>query len=115
MFYFVHLYMVTSFQVCLTKLGWPSMNIHLIMLSLLFLNDIIIKNHSSILLHDYFQFNSSRTRSHSLTLLTKSSVLNPYRFSLFVNIVFLWNNLPYSIFCIDSRKVFRSAVLTLSN
>ena len=45
------------------------------------------------------------------THFSKSSVLNSYRFSFFVNIMFLWNHLPYSISCIDSRKVFCSAVL----
>ena len=88
----------------MSTLGWPSMNCRLITQSLLFLHDII-KNRSSISFHDYFQFNSSRTRSHSYTLLTKSVFL------FFVNIVFLWNHLPYSISCINSRKVFRSAVL----
>ena len=86
------------------------MNIHLIMFSLLFLHEII-KNRPSILLHDYFQFNSSRPRLHSYTFLTRSSVLYSCRFSFFVNIVFLWNNLPCSICCIDSCKTLRSAVL----
>ena len=99
-----------SSRVCMSTLGWPSMNIRLITLSLLFLYDIL-KNRSSIHFHDYFRFNSIRTCSHSYTLLTKSSVLNLYRYSFFVNIVFLWNNLPYSIYCIDSLKVFCSAVL----
>lgn len=72
---------------CMSTLGWPSINTRLTTSSLLFLHDII-KKHSSIPFHNYFQFNFSRTRSHPHTLLTKSSVLNSYHFSFFVNIAF---------------------------
>ena len=43
--------------------------------------------------------------------MTKSSVINAYRYSFFVYIIFLWNKLPASVCNANSRKVFHSAVL----
>ena len=74
-------------------------------ISLLFLYDLI-HNCTTISFDDYFTFNSTITRSHSKMLMTKCSSINAYRFSFFVNIVFLWNSLPVSVCNLNSRKVF---------
>ena len=51
----------------------------------------------SLSLDNYFTLFSTATRSHSLSLLCKQSSINSFRFSFFVNSIFFWNNIPYSI------------------
>jgi len=99
-----------SSRLCLSELHWPSVYCQLTTISLLFLYDLI-HNWTTISFDDYFTFNCTITRSHSKMLTTKSSSINAYRFSFFVNIVFLWNSLPVSVCNLNSRKVFRCSVL----
>ena len=47
---------------------------------LLFLFDLL-HNKFAMSFNDYFQFNTSSTKSHSLSLVCKQSVVNSYRYS----------------------------------
>ena len=46
-------------------------------------------------------------------LVCKQSVVNAYRYSFFVNFIFIWNRLPFSVVSVSSRSVFRSSVYKL--
>ena len=75
-------------------------------ITLLFFNS----NHkrTSLLFDDYFKLNSSmNTRSHELTIQPVISTINSFRYSFFVNSVFLWNSVPISILSIVSKYIFR--------
>ena len=98
-----------SSDLCLSRLGWPSIMNRLTVSCLLFLFDLL-HNRFAMSFSDYFQFNTSSTKSHPLTLVCKQSVVDAYRYSFFVNSIFIWNRLPYSIVSVISRSVFRSAV-----
>ena len=76
---------------------------------LLFLFDLF-HNRFAMSFFDYFQFNISSTKSHPVTLVCKQSVVNAYRYSFFVNLIFIWNRLPFSIVSVSSRNIFRSSV-----
>ena len=63
-------------------------------------------------IHDYFQFNSSTTRSHALSIQPVTSTINSYRYSFFVNSVFLWNHVPFNILSIVNKALFRCKLRT---
>ena len=71
---------------------------------------------------DFYSFNTLNTRSHSLSLVCKYASLNSYRFSFFVNSIFLWNLLPatiayscsYSIFKYNLKTYFFNSFLVFS-
>ena len=48
-----------------------------------------------------------------MTLVCKQSVVNVYRYSFFVNFIFIWNRLPFSVVSVSSRSVFHSSVYKL--
>ena len=48
-----------------------------------------------------------------MTLVCKQSVVNAYRYSFFVNLIFIWNRLPFSIVSVSSCNIFRSSVYKL--
>ena len=93
---------------CTSDLSWPVLSIHRNYLSLCLLYDIINK-HQSLPLPDSVKFNNLSTRSHSLCLVPLHSTINCYRYSFFVNIIFLWNSIPHSILSL-SRTVFRQTL-----
>ena len=45
-----------------------------------------------------------------MTLVCKQSVVNAYCYSFFVNFIFIWNRLPFSVVSVSSRSVFCSSV-----
>ena len=57
----------------------------------------ILNNFTLINFSDYFQLNDSPTRSHPLTILPLLSYINAFRYSFFVNSVFLWNSIPFDM------------------
>ena len=57
---------------------------------------------------DYFTLSSTATRSHSFSLLCKQSSINSFRYSFFVNSIFFWNNIPYSILSISRHVSFKN-------
>ena len=79
---------------------------------LLFLFDLL-HNRFDMSFSDYFEFNTFSTKSHSKTLVCKQSVVNAYRYSFFVNSIFIWNRLPFSVVSVSSRSVFHSSVYKL--
>ena len=97
---------------CISRLGWPSIMTRLTVSCLLFLFDLL-HNRFAMSFSDYFEFNTFSTKSHSKTLVCKQSVVNAYRYSFFVNFIFIWNRLPFSVVSVSSRSVFRSSVYKL--
>ena len=69
-----------------------------------------INNHQSLSLPTSIQFNQLPTKSHLLSLIPLTSSINCYRFSFFVNTIFLWNHIPYSILSLSRVPVFRRAL-----
>ena len=47
------------------------------------------------------------TRSHPLTLTTRTSTINAYEYSFFTNVAFIWNKIPYDILSITSPIAFK--------
>ena len=95
-----------SSEECCKELSWPSLSTRRKYLSLTMIYDIL-HNHVSLQFSDYFTFSSASTRSHSLSLLCKQSSINSYRYSFFVNSIFWWNSIPFSILSITRRTTFR--------
>ena len=94
---------------CLAQLKGPSISTRFVILSLMFLHDLLYQK-LSINFSDYFQFRNSSTRSHRLSLMCKHSRINVYRYSFFVNIIYLWNKLPYSTASLSDLRVFNSVI-----
>jgi len=80
---------------CLTELKWPTLA-HRLYQSVVMLHSIM-NNYTPINFCHYFTFNTNATRSHPLTLQTRSSMVNAFRYSFFVNSLFVWNSIPYEI------------------
>jgi len=72
------IYMVT---ICPSSLSWPPIHVPLITLSLLLFYGIM-KQWTSISCNKYFQFNCNSTHSHPRTLVTQSSIVNAFHYSL---------------------------------
>ena len=98
-------------DICISSLGWPSIMTRLTVSCLLFFD--LLHNRFAMSFSDYFEFNTSSTKSHSMTLVCKQSVVNAYRYSFFVKFIFIWNRLPFSVVSVSSRSVFRSSVYKL--
>ena len=92
---------------CRSELNWPELSTRRNFLSLLTLHDI---PHERIALKfsDFFTYSSSCTRSHPFTLYCKSSTVNSFRYSFFINSVFLWNKICTSIASISDRVIFKN-------
>jgi len=95
-----------SSEVCREELHWPSLSTRREYLCLTVVYDMLHK-HVSLSFNDYFTLSSTTTRSHSLSLLCKSSSINCFRYSFFVNSIFYWNNVPFTILSIPRRASFR--------
>ena len=94
---------------CINELQWSSLHIRRSYSSICLTHDIL-RNRVSIPFSKHFQFSSSVTRTHPLTLSIPSSSINPYRFSFFVNTPFLWNTISDYILQLSNRAAFRSAL-----
>jgi len=46
---------------------------------------------------EYYHLNKLSTHSHSLTIYPLPSSINVYRYSFFVNSIFLWNSIPFDV------------------
>ena len=68
----------------------------------------IINNLDCLQFSNYYSFNNLNTRSHNLSLVCKYARINSYRFSFFVNSIFLWNSLPSTIACCSSYSNFKT-------
>ena len=57
----------------------------------------------------YCTYNTLATRSHSLSLVPPLSTINARRYSYFVRVCFVWNQVPIDILGIATRTAFRHA------
>ena len=91
-----------SSELCRSELHWPTLETRRKVLSCCQTFKII--HHMNCIDFDkYFSFTLlSTTRSHSLSLQCKSSRVNAYRHSFFVNSPFIWNSLPFSVVSCNS-------------
>ena len=62
---------------------------------------------------DYCSFNSSCTHPYSLSLIPPQSTINSYRYSFFVNVIFLWNTVPAAVLTINLPLKFCHALYPL--
>ena len=76
-----------------SDLNWPSLSTKRIFLTCLFLFNVMYEQVISKL-KDHLLPQSDITISHKLSFQTISSTINSYRYSLLVNVTFLWNNIP---------------------
>ena len=95
-----------SSEECCEELHWPSLSTRRKYLTLTTIYDML-HHHISLPFSDYFTFSTAPTRSHSLSLLCKQSSINSYRYSFFVNSIFLWNSIPFSILSISHHASFK--------
>jgi len=96
-----------SSHTCLSELKWPTLSQRRTYFTIDYLHSIL-HHMNSFFFKDYFQFNnSSSTRSHQLTIRPVHSSINPFRFSFFVNSIFLWNRIPFDILSISCKSSFR--------
>ena len=95
-----------SYSDCLRELNWSTLACrrHHYMIDYV---HSILHNRNSLLFDDYFRFNCSSTRSHALSIQLIMSTINSYRYSFFVNVVFLWNRVPFNILSVVNKALFR--------
>ena len=94
---------------CCNELNWPPLSTRRNYLSLTTMHDILHKC-SCFDFFQYFSFSSLCTRSHSLSLYCKQSNINSYRYSFFVNGMFLWNSIHHSVLSISDRSAFKKSL-----
>ena len=78
---------------CRSELHWPQLSIQHQYLCIVMVHDML---HGHVALK-FFSFTSTCTRTHSLTIYCKQSTINSYKYSFFVNSIFLWNKVPECI------------------
>ena len=94
-----------SSSTCLEELKWPSLACRRTYFSIDYLHSIL---HHKNLFSNFFKLKpNSSTRSHQLTLQPISSSINAFRYSFFVNSIFLWNRIPLDILSIVCKHRFR--------
>ena len=77
-------------------IGWPSLELRRNFSCIVMLYTIY-NNLTPIKFSEYYRLNVLSTRSHALTIYPLPSSINSYRYSFFVNSVFLWNLIPYDV------------------
>ena len=91
---------------CLKELKWPTLASRRLYQSVVMLHSIM-NNQTPINFYHHFDFNTNPTRSHPLTLKSRSSSINAFRYSFFVNTPFEWNSIPYEILSASLRSRLR--------
>ena len=96
-----------SSSVCLGELKWPLLAHCQTYFTIDYLHSIL-HHKKPFLFQDYFKIKptSSSTRSHQLTIQPASSSINAFRYSFFINSIFLWNRIPFDILCIICKHLF---------
>ena len=94
----------------LKDLHWPTLELRRHFLSLCQIYKIV-HNLACISFFKYFAFKTVNTRSHKLSLLCKSSKLNSFRYSFFINAPFIWNKLPFEIVSLSSYSNFKNKLM----
>ena len=92
---------------CCARLKWLTMADRRKFRIILFVHDILHQR-SCIDFNTYFTVRTTRTRSHSLSLFCRQASINSFRYSFFVNGIFLWNCISHSILSISGRNSFKS-------
>ena len=95
-----------SYADCLCELNWPTLAHRRHYYIIDYIHSMLHKR-TSLSFDDYFKLNSSSTRSHELSIQPVISTINSFRYSFFVNSVFLWNSVPFSILSTVSKYIFR--------
>ena len=91
---------------CLKELKWPTLASRRQYQSVIMVHSITHKQTPINSCHR-FDLNTNSTRSHPLTLQTRSTSIYAFRYSLYVNTPFVWNSIPYEILSLPSH-LFRS-------
>ena len=94
-------------ETCYQKLHLPPLCSRRDYLSVCTLQDI--RHNGSIPFLKYCTYNTLATRSHSLSLVPPLSTINARRYSYFVWVCFVWNQVPIDILGIATRTAFRHA------
>ena len=94
---------------CLQELHWPTLHTRRSYFSTSLTHDIL-HNRVAIPFSKYFQFSTTVTRSHPMSLFIPSSTINSRRFSFFINSPFLWNTIPHRILKLTNPAAFRTAL-----
>ena len=92
---------------CLEELKWPTLELRRQYQTIVMVYSILHKQTPIIFSH-HFGFNTNSTRSHPLALKIRSSSINAFRYSFYVNAPFVWNSIPYEILSLSSNSLFRS-------
>ena len=93
----------------LLHLHWPTLHTRRSYFSTSLTHDIL-HNRVAIPFSKYFQFSTTVTRSHPMSLFIPSSTINSRRFSFFINSPFLWNTIPHRILKLTNPVAFRTAL-----
>lgn len=96
---------------CCTILKWPPLADRRKFRIIQTVHDIV-HQHSCIDFNRYFTVLSTCTRSHCLSLFCRQASINAFRYSFFVNSIFLWNCVSYSILSIRDRVSFKSQLFS---
>ena len=96
---------------CCTILKWPPLADRRKFRIIQTVHDIV-HQHSCIDFNRYFTVLSTCTRSHCLSLFYRQASINAFRYSFFVNSIFLWNCVSYSILSIHDRVSFKSRLFS---
>ncbi len=94
---------------CCASLKWPSLADRRKFRIIQTVHDMLHQR-SCIDFNNYFTFSATCTRSHYLSIFCRQASINSFRYSFFVNSVFLWNcvYVSLSILSISGRNSFRS-------
>ena len=96
---------------CCTILKWPPLADRRKFRIIQTVHDIV-HQHSCIDFNRYFTVLSTCTRSHCLSLFCRQASINAFRYSFFVNSIFLWNCVSYLILSIRDRVSFKSRLFS---
>jgi len=94
---------------CLEQLKWPSLCDRQKYFTICQLHSIFY-NHSIISFNRFFSSMNRHSCANPFLINTHISSINPYRYSFFINLPFLWNSVPAKILQIPNTNSFRSAL-----
>ena len=68
-----------------------------------------IRHNGSVPFLNYCTYNTLPTHSHYLSVIPPLSTINARRYSYFVRVCFIWNQVPLDVLKIENRTSFRHA------
>ena len=96
-----------SHDTCYQKLHLPALCTRRDYLSVCTFQDI--RHNGSVPFLNYCTYNTLPTRSHYLSVIPPLSTINARRYSYFVRVCFIWNQVPLDVLKIENRTSFRHA------